>query len=129
MENNSEIINEYEEKIRLLEKTFATLILLNNKRKIENEKNKIKIKYEIDNSLQEMKKEIQNHKKKMIIKIDDCFYKIQNNIIYMRNNNKLINSNICAQIEKSKYFLLNDIPKIYEESNKLNIENKENIIL
>ena len=63
MENNSEIINEYEEKIRLLEKTFATLILLNNKRKIENEKNKIKIKYEIDNSLQEMKKEIQNHKK------------------------------------------------------------------
>ena len=63
LENNNEIINEYEEKIKLLEKTFATLILLNNKRKIENEKNKIKIKYEIDNSLQEMKKEIQNHKK------------------------------------------------------------------
>ena len=124
-QNNT--INEYEKKAKMLQQTFASLIQLNNNRKIENEKNKIIIKKEIENSLIEMKNEIQNHKIQMIRKIDDCFSQIQNNIICMRNNKKLNYNNIYEQIQNLKLFLQKEIPKIYDDSNQLNIQNKENI--
>ena len=63
----------------------------------------------------------------MIRKIDDCFSQIQNNIICMRNNKKLNYNNIYEQIQNLKLFLQKEIPKIYDDSNQLNIQNKENI--
>ena len=126
-DNKEDTINEYEEKIQILEKIFTSLIQLNNKRKIENEKSKIKIKDEIENSLLEMKNEIQNHKIKMVKKIDDCFSQIQNDIICMRNNKKLNYNNTYQQITKLKLFLQKEIQKIYDDSNQLNVQNKEYI--
>ena len=119
--------NEYVDKIKILENTLHVLIQLNNKRKIEEEKNKLKIKNEIEESLNELKKEMENHKKNMIDKIDNFFNEMQSNFIYVINNKKQVNANIYNQIEQFKNIIKTQIVKIKEESNNLNIKNKENI--
>ena len=77
------MIKEYEKKIAYLEKTFELLVKLNEKNNLDREKNKLKIKKEIDNALKEIQLYIENHKNNMIYKIDNYFSQIQNSVIYM----------------------------------------------
>ena len=127
MEQNDIMLKEYEKKIIYLEKKFELLEQLNNKKNLEREKNKIKIKNQLNKSFNEIKFDIENHKNNMINKIDECFSEIQNAIIYMIQNKKLINSNDFIQMEKLNEIIKSEIPKIYQISNNLNIKNKENI--
>ena len=126
-EDNYLMIKEYEKKIIYLEKSFELLVQLNNKKNLEREKNKIKIKNELDKAYKEIKFDIETHKSKMISKIDECFSQIQNVFIYMIQNKKTINNKNYIQMEKLNDIIKNEIPKIYQVSNNLSIKNKENI--
>ena len=126
-EDNYLMIKEYEKKIIYLEKSFELLVQLNNKKNLEREKNKIKIKNELDKAYKEIKFDIETHKSKMINKIDECFSQIQNVFIYMIQNKKTINNKNYIQMEKLNDIIKNEIPKIYQVSNNLSIKNKENI--
>ena len=91
-EDNYLMIKEYEKKIIYLEKSFELLVQLNNKKNLEREKNKIKIKNELDKAYKEIQFDIETHKSKMINKIDECFSQIQNVFIYMIQNKKTIHA-------------------------------------
>ena len=121
------MINEYEKKISYLEKTFELLIKLNEKKNLEREKNKIKIKQEIDTALKEIKLYIENHKNNMIYKIDNYFSQIQKSVLYMIQNKDIVNNNNYTQLDKLNEIIKNEIPKIYQISNNLSIKNKENV--
>ena len=126
-EDNYLMIKEYEKKIIYLEKSFELLVQLNNKKNLEREKNKIKIKNELDKAYKEIKFDIETHKSKMISKIDEGFSQILNVFIYMIQNKKTINNKNYIQMEKLNDIIKNEIPKIYQVSNNLSIKNKENI--
>ena len=127
IEDNYMMVKEYEKKIIYLEKSFELLVQLNNKKNLEREKNKIKIKNELDKAYKEIKLDIETHKNNMINKIDDCFSQIQNVFIYMIQNKKTINNSNYILMEKLNDIIKNEIPKIYQISNNLSIKNKENI--
>ena len=121
------MMKEYENKISYLEKTFETLVKLNEKKNLEREKNNLKIKKEINNSLKEIKLYIENHKNNMIYKIDNYFSQIQNSVLYMIQNKDVINNNNYIQLDKLNDIIKNEIPKIYQISNNLSVKNKENV--
>ena len=130
VENNKDeysMIKEYEEKILYLQKMFELLVQLNVKKNIEKEKGKAKIQNELQKAYKEIKSIMEIHKNNMINKIDDYFTQIQNAIIYKIQNKKLINNNNYIQMEKLNDIIKNQIPKVYEISNQLNIKNKENV--
>ena len=120
-------IKEYEKKIFDLEKIFELIVQLNSKKNQERESNNIKIKNELNKGIIEIKSDIENHKNNMLDKIDNCFSQIQNSIIYMMQNKKILNNNNYMQMEKLNEIIKNEIPKIYQASSNLNIKNKEKV--
>ena len=120
-------IQNYENKIQVLERTLQSLHNLYNKSIELKKNNREKIEIEFDKALNEISNKIEEHKNIMINKIDENFLQIQNNINTAINNKKQINEGVLQQIEKLREIALNEVPRLYENSTMLSCKNKENI--
>ena len=120
-------LQQYENKIKILERTLQSLQNLYNKSIELKRNNREKVEIEFEKALSDISNKIEEHKNIMINKIDENFLQIHNNIISAINNKKQINESVLQQIEKLREIALNEVPRLYENSAMLSCKNKENI--
>ena len=120
-------LQQYENKIKILERTLQSLQNLYNKSIELKRNNREKVEIEFEKALSDISNKIEEHKNIMINKIDENFLQIQNNINTAINNKKQINEGVLQQIEKLREIALNEVPRLYENSTMLSCKNKENI--
>ena len=128
LNNNMDVtLQQYENKIQILERTLQSLQNLYNKSIELKRNNREKVEIEFEKALSDISNKIEEHKNIMINKIDENFLQIHNNIISAINNKKQINESVLQQIEKLREIALNEVPRLYENSTMLSCKNKENI--
>ena len=120
-------LQNYENKIQILERTLQSLQSLYNKSIELRKNNREKIEIEFEKALSEISNRIEEHKNIMTNKIDENFLQVQNNIITAINNKKQIKEGVLQQIQKLREIALNEVPRLYENSAMLSSKNKENI--
>ena len=120
-------ISEFTEKSNYIEKSIESLNRLYKSKMLIKDNNEKRINKELQNTEENIKMMLEEHRNKMIKGIDQSFLELENylnEMIKKQENDKI---KINEQFDKLKFITQNEIPNLIKESENLNNNSKSNL--
>ena len=120
-------ISDFTEKSKYIEQSIESLNRLYKSKMLIKDNNEKKINKELQNTEENIKMMIQEHRNKMMKGIDQSFLELENylNEMIKKQENEKIKVN--EQFDKLKFITQNEIPNLIKESENLNNNSKSNL--
>ena len=120
-------ISDFSEKSKYIEKSIESLNRLYKSKMLIKDNNEKKINKELENTEENIKMMIQEHRNKMMKGIDQSFLEIENylnEMIKKQENDKI---KVNEQFDKLKFITQNEIPNLIKETENFNNNSKSNL--
>ena len=120
-------ISDFSEKSKYIEQSIESLNRLYKSKMLIKDNNEKKINKELENTEENIKMMIQEHRNKMMKGIDQSFLEIENylnEMIKKQENDKI---KVNEQFDKLKFITQNEIPNLIKETENFNNNSKSNL--